>query len=353
MESAAVFGSSISESLASYDPHTSSWKTCQLSLEGESIEFSGTWPASGMVRNGKLYSRQTLGCLIVENESSLLPTPTRSFGVNARGWGLSQTGRRRYSEAVEENAKRFGYRPPIALLEWMMGFPENHTAIELAASGMPLSLRQQSGLQSTSSNIIDGLALTSDVGLSLAKDLSYAEWEQVGFKLAKFGRSMQWWIGDWINYGSKKYGETYKAAIEATGFVYSTVKRFSHVCSEFELDRRRSNLAFQHHMEVWGLKTQDQDELLDIAERDGLSCAKLRELVRQKKGLENTQEAIELQVVKDQSIDDDQDAAQANDWSATCVTAFAKVENRLETLRAMLSQFTETEKQILREWLAS
>lgn len=37
----------------------------------------------------------------------------------------------------------------------------------------------------------------------------------------------------------------------------------------------------------------------------------------------------------------------------TCVKAFAKVENRLETLRAMLSQFTETEKQILREWLDS
>lgn len=352
MESAAVFGSSISESLASYDLDTSSWKTCQLSLEGESIEFSGTWPASGMVRNGKLYSRQTLGCLIVENESSLLPTPTRSFGVNARGWGLSQTGRRRYSEAVEENAKRFGYRPPIALLEWMMGFPENHTAIELAASGMPLSLRQQGGLQSSSSNIIDGLALTSDVGMSLAKDLSYAEWEQVGFKLANFGRSMQWWIGDWINYGSKKYGETYKAAIEATGFSYHSVTKFSSVCNEFEVCRRRQTLTFQHHLEVWGLEKQDQDELLEIAERDGLSCAKLRELVRQKKGLANTQKASELQLVENQSTDNETGTAASDDWSATCVTAFAKVENRLETLRAMLSQFTETEKQILREWLA-
>lgn len=353
MESAAVFGSSISESLASYDPDTSSWKTCQLSLEGESIEFSGTWPASGMVRNGKLYSRQTLGCLIVENESSLLPTPTRSFGVNARGWGLSQTGRRRYSEAVEENAKRFGYRPPIALLEWMMGFPENHTAIELAASGMPLSLQQQNGLQSKSSNIIDGLALTSDVGMSLAKDLSYAEWEQVGFKLAKFGRSMQWWIGDWINYGSKKYGETYKAAIQATGLAYGTVRNFQAVCGQFELSRRRDSLSYQHHADVCGLEKKDQDELLDIAERDGLSCAKLRELVRQKKALANTQEASELQVVDDQSTDDEIETTQTDDWSSTCVTAFAKVQNRLETLRAMLSQFTETEKQILREWLAS
>ena len=189
--------------------------------------------------------------------------------------------------------------------------------------------------------------------MSLAKDLSYAEWEQVGFKLANFGRSMQWWLGDWINYGSKKYGETYKAAIQATGLTYNTVIKFSSLCTEFELKRRRFNLAFQHHMEVWGLEKNDQDELLDIAERDGLSCAKLRELVRQKKGLVNTPEASEQQADQDQSSNNQIETSPAEDWSATCVTAFAKVENRLETLRVMLSQFTETEKQILREWLAS
>lgn len=350
MESAAVFGLSTSESLASYDPDTSLWKTCQLSLEGESIEFSGTWPASGMVRNGKLYSRQTLGCLIVANESLLLPTPTRSFGVNARGWGLSQTGRRRYSEAVEENAKRFGYRPPIALLEWMMGFPENHTAIELAASGMPLSLRQQSGLQSKSSNIIDGLALTSDVGLSLAKDLSYAEWEQVGFKLANFGRSMQWWIGDWINYGSKKYGETYKAAIEATGFSYSTVSKFSSISSSFEFCRRRQNLTFRHHAEVLGLDNTQQDELLEIAETEGWSCNRLREEVRK---LKNIGQQVDNERDESKELDSEHSETIDVDWSKTVIEAFSKVENRLETVRNLVQQFTEAEKQVLRDWLAS
>ena len=135
----------MSESLTYYDLTTSSWKTSQRCLFGGLADFSETWPRSGTMRNGRVYTRQTLGCLTVENDYSLLPTPTKSLGVNARGWGLSQTGRKRYSDQVEENALRFGYRPPIALLEWMMGYPEGHTHIEECVLETLSSLMSQNG----------------------------------------------------------------------------------------------------------------------------------------------------------------------------------------------------------------
>lgn len=349
MESEADYGQNTSESLARFDPSTSSWKTSQRSLEGELIEFSGTWPASGMVRNGKLFLRPILGCRIVENESLLLPTPTRSFGVNARGWGLSQTGRRRYSEAVQQNAIRFGYRPPIALLEWMMGFPEKHTAIELAASGMPLSQPQPSGSQGKSLSTISDLANATPTGLTLGEKLSYAEWESVGFDLAKVGKAMQWWIGDWVNYGGKRYGETYKAAIDATGMSYGTVANFASTCASFESSRRRENLAFSHHVVVQPLEPDQQDELLDRAESEGLSCAKLRELVRSINSIKET-EAYEIDEESNDQADYKDSCLDTENWAEIAVKAFRKAENRLEAMRLMIDTLEPFEAAIVRDW---
>lgn len=125
-------GQSSIASFAIFDRDTWRLKTPQCSLIEGFDEYCGTLPRSGLMRNGRLYRRQTLLCRTVENGCSLLPTPTRSMGQ--RGWGLSKSGRERYSPEICVNAFRFGYKPPISLLEWMMGFPERHTDL----GGKPL-----------------------------------------------------------------------------------------------------------------------------------------------------------------------------------------------------------------------
>ena len=285
MDREADCGQSFTESFAFYDLVTLSWKTCQRSLGGALTEYSGTWPSSGAMRNGKVFMRPTLGCLTVENESALLPTPTKSFGVNCRGWGLSKSGRKRYSEEAQQNALRFGYRPPIALLEWMMGFPENHTLIEPAVLATLSFPQPQSGQPDESMNLISsGTGTVSTTGLTLDDDLSYEEWEKLGFKLFQVRESWQWWIGDWINYGEKKYGETYKAAIEVTGKSFSTLKSVASTATDFEKCRRRHNLPFAHHQEVQSLPPEEQDEVLDNAEAEGWTKREVRDEVRQRKG---------------------------------------------------------------------
>lgn len=81
-EPARVFGPSTHDSLASFDPDTSSWRTSQLSLLGGLDEFSGTWPRSGMTRNGTAYQRAPLAPLTGGTASGLLPTPA----ANPAGW---------------------------------------------------------------------------------------------------------------------------------------------------------------------------------------------------------------------------------------------------------------------------
>lgn len=82
-ESGRVFGPSSLDSLASFDPATSSWRTSQLSLLEEWDEFSETWPRSGMTRSGIAYRRQPLAPLIGGIAFGSLPTPSAtSYGYN-------------------------------------------------------------------------------------------------------------------------------------------------------------------------------------------------------------------------------------------------------------------------------
>lgn len=35
--------------------------------------------------------------------------------------------------------------------------------------------------------------------------------------------AVQWWVGDWLNFGERKYGEKYAQGMDATGYAYQTV----------------------------------------------------------------------------------------------------------------------------------
>lgn len=134
----ALFGMSF-DSFASYDPKASCWRTHQHSFIKGLTEFSDGWPRSGMMRNGIAFELPTLEPHSKEIESTFLPRPTKSMGK--RGWGFARPSPRgRYSSRVLVIALQFGWRPPVDLLEWAMGFPIGWTdASEPNAAEMPLS----------------------------------------------------------------------------------------------------------------------------------------------------------------------------------------------------------------------
>src|SRR3990167_4816734 len=86
MEHDPGYGANLPESWASYDRATSSWRTSQGSLLEGLDEFSQTWPASGLMRSGRVYQRAPWVRHMCDDACSLWPTPTasmdgRSFGI--------------------------------------------------------------------------------------------------------------------------------------------------------------------------------------------------------------------------------------------------------------------------------
>lgn len=77
-ESEAAYSLKSSDSLASFDPVSFSWKTSQLSLFGGLTEFSWSSLRSGMIVDGRLYQPQKLEPVTLEKESGYLDTPTVS-----------------------------------------------------------------------------------------------------------------------------------------------------------------------------------------------------------------------------------------------------------------------------------
>ena len=102
----------------------------------------------------------------------------------------------------------------------------------------------------------------------------------VGRRFGVTARASQWWLGDWLRYGAKKWGEKYKEASAITGYDIQTLKNYAYVAGQFESSRRRDALTWSHHEVVAPLLPAEQDEWLDQATQHRFSVADLRIEVR-------------------------------------------------------------------------
>lgn len=112
---------------------------------------------------------------------------------------------------------------------------------------------------------LDGFASTFD------------EWQQVGRALKKMASGLQWAIGDWLNQGAKRWGDTYSDAALALGFEIQTLRDYSYVANQVHLSIRIDKLSFSHHRLVAPLEARYQKLFLVRAAAGGWSLAKLRE----------------------------------------------------------------------------
>lgn len=142
--------------------------------------------------------------------------------------------------------------------------------------------------------------------LNVKKDLVFKEWEHIGAFLQYVEGSMQWWRGDWLNYGERKFGEKYAQAIEVTGRSYYTLAQYAWVAEKFNPHERSQQLTWSHHLIIAGLeKKEDRTKLLRLAEKEKLSTKQLRQEVKKLKGTQNEEDRFSDKcevMVKDKGV---------------------------------------------------
>lgn len=138
----------------------------------------------------------------------------------------------------------------------------------------------QAGFARTEVGWIYGRATLTPTSLTLPQDATVDEWEQIGQALGSVQGAIQWWIGDLVLSGEKRYGVKYDRAMELTGLSYKTLRNIVSVANRFEMSRRRDNLSFAHHAAVASLDPDMQDLWLNTAEQQALSVSKLKAAMR-------------------------------------------------------------------------
>jgi N6-adenosine-specific RNA methylase IME4 len=103
-------------------------------------------------------------------------------------------------------------------------------------------------------------------GLKVTGRPTLEQWRACGAQLARIEGAVQWWIGDWVNYGRKAYGEKYTEAIETIDLDQHTLENYAYTAQNIQSSRRREMLPFSVHAEVVGLPSaREQDQWLERA----------------------------------------------------------------------------------------
>lgn len=126
------------------------------------------------------------------------------------------------------------------------------------------------------------------VGLIFDKSISYDEWGIAGHIFNQIEGSNQWWIGDWLKEGKKRFERgKYNEAVEKTGFSKTTIRHSEYVSIRIPIEsgRRRPPflLSWTHHQEVAPHDPSEQDRWLDKAEEENWTVKELRRAIRESK----------------------------------------------------------------------
>lgn len=141
---------------------------------------------------------------------------------------------------------------------------------------------------------------------------TFDQWQQVGEQLAQAKATAEWavdmtnWaLGNWIEYGDAKWGEKYAQAVDVTGLRESTLQRLAYTVRQFGGRPSHPALPFTYHAEVAFLPEPEREAILDQAQEQGLTRARIRQLVQQRKFLRDGKpDDSEIRFVLTQALQD-------------------------------------------------
>ena len=147
----------------------------------------------------------------------------------------------------------------------------------------------------------------------LSKAMPSGQWLAIGQQLSLTEKGYQWWIGDWVLYGEKTYGEDDAIqAIDPDEWKVDTVLQYRWVAERVEPVRRNGRLTWSHHREIADLQPAKQSKWLTLAAEEGWTVERLRRELKQTKAkAEGREVGLTYWVMVEARDADDQEAFHA------------------------------------------
>lgn len=121
---------------------------------------------------------------------------------------------------------------------------------------------------------------TTNGDVVFAENTPFEVWQSYTEGILEFTRRSMKIAGQCLIFGERKYGERYAQVIDAMRY---NPKTLANACTVVQnIKHWHDRLSFAHHDVVCTLKEPDQEELLTLAEKEGLTVAKLRKVKNEK-----------------------------------------------------------------------
>lgn len=121
--------------------------------------------------------------------------------------------------------------------------------------------------------------------LTFKGEVPFEVWENIGSGLKKIGGSIQLWLGDWLNYGEKVYGEKYSQALEGTHYAYTTLREYASIAQRTENLRKNVDshlqLPITHLNLIADLEPKQQEKWAKKAAENQMTVKELREAIKE------------------------------------------------------------------------
>ena len=121
------------------------------------------------------------------------------------------------------------------------------------------------------------------IKLEIEDWVGFAQWEQIGRALEIAERAVQWWLGDWLNHGIKRFGDKAAQVVdvhEKTGIPVGTLMNYQWVADNVKPITRVMGVSWSAHREVATLPPDKQKEVLERV-NDGQKPKSTREIAKE------------------------------------------------------------------------
>jgi len=120
-------------------------------------------------------------------------------------------------------------------------------------------------------------------GLEAIGEPSFEQWEECGKFIKKCEGAVHFWIGDWLNYGEKKWGKMYAQAIDQTGYDYQTLANDKWLSKNIDISDRSENLGVRHAQQIASLPEEEKKFWAEEIKKEAIPVRELKERIRQRK----------------------------------------------------------------------
>lgn len=120
---------------------------------------------------------------------------------------------------------------------------------------------------------------TTEVAWIAPTNMTYDEWCGVGRTLQQIHKSINFWLGDWLNAGERRFGEMAVQAVEETGRGIESLLKCKAVSARYAPHERFENLSWSHHLAAAYMDEAFRHEVLSIADRYEISTRDLKLMI--------------------------------------------------------------------------